>query len=104
MSRRRDFVRASSDATYRKWTSLLNVLGDLEGTLSQSYTVRDKKTLEALLDDERFGAADKMQFVELVMEKMDAPRALKAQAKLSGKTNAYVKTTEAMTGAIAKSQ
>lgn len=73
----------------RTWTALLNALGDADGKLSKSYTVHTKEQLSALLDDATFAAADKIQLVEVMMDKFDAPRALVAQAELSGKTNSY---------------
>ncbi|KAJ7254390.1 thiamine diphosphate-binding protein [Mycena haematopus] len=82
--------RKYNDISNWKWTALLGVLGDEEGTLSQSYTVRNKEELSALLNDASFARADKMQLVEVMMQKHDAPRALVQQAELSGKTNAYV--------------
>lgn len=33
--------------------------------------------------------ADKAQLVEVMMDQFDAPRALRVQAELSGKTNKY---------------
>ena len=48
-----------------------------------------KQEVSSLLDDETFARADVIQLVELVMPQKDAPRALKVQAELSGKTNAY---------------
>ncbi|KAG6380224.1 thiamine diphosphate-binding protein [Boletus reticuloceps] len=69
----------------RKWTSLLTTLGDLNGTLSRSYTVRNKPELEKLLDDPQFANAGKIQLVEVVMDKYDTPRALKMAAELSTK-------------------
>ncbi|KAJ7626678.1 pyruvate decarboxylase [Mycena polygramma] len=82
--------RKYNDISNWKWTSLLSVLGDADGTLSKSYTVSTKDELSALLDDKTFAAADKIQLVEVMMPKHDAPRALVHQAELSGKTNAYV--------------
>lgn len=78
----------------RNIPKLLSVLGDADGTLSKSYTVSTKDELSILLDDPSFAAAEKMQLVELIMEKHDAPRALKAQADLSGKANKYAETLE----------
>lgn len=55
----------------------------------QSYTVHNKAELDKLLNDETFAKAEKMQLVEVIMDQFDAPRALKVQAELSGKTNKY---------------
>ncbi|KAF7365283.1 Pyruvate decarboxylase [Mycena venus] len=82
--------RKYNDISNWKWTSLLGVLGDEDGTLSKSYTVKSKAELEALLEDAAFARADKIQLVEVMMPMHDAPRALVQQAELSGKTNAYV--------------
>jgi pyruvate decarboxylase len=57
--------------------------------VGKSYTVHTRTELSALLDDERFASAGEIQLVEVMMVKMDAPRALRAQAELSGKMNAY---------------
>ncbi|KAF5389314.1 hypothetical protein D9757_003493 [Collybiopsis confluens] len=81
--------RKYNDIMNWKWTALLEVLGDLEGNLSKSYTVNSKKELDRLLEDQKFAAADVMQLVEVMMPKLDAPRALQAQAELSGKANQY---------------
>ncbi|KAL1743970.1 thiamine diphosphate-binding protein [Schizophyllum fasciatum] len=72
------------------WADLLKVLGDKEQVRSTSYTVNNKKELSALLADEAFLRADKMQLVEVMMDQFDAPVTLVNQAELSGKTNAYV--------------
>ncbi len=69
----------------------LKPFGDLDGTRSKSYTTNTKEELTNLLDDAEFASASKIQLVEVVMPMHDAPRALKVQAALSGKTNAYTK-------------
>ena len=74
----------------RKWTSLLETLGGTEGKSCQSYTVRTRAELDALLNDAEFAKAERAQLVEIVMPRLDAPIALKRQAELSGKTNKYV--------------
>ncbi|KAF5369488.1 hypothetical protein D9758_002644 [Tetrapyrgos nigripes] len=82
--------RHYNDIVNWKWTSLLNVLGDVDGTKSKSYTVNNKKELSELLDNASFANAEVMQLVEVMMPMHDAPRALQVQAELSGKTNKYV--------------
>ncbi|KAJ6559257.1 pyruvate decarboxylase [Mycena vulgaris] len=82
--------RKYNDISNWNWTGLLGVLGDATGTLSQSYTVKTKDELEALLGTASFADAGKIQLVEVMMPQYDAPRALVQQAELSGKTNAYV--------------
>lgn len=83
------YDRHYNDISNWKWTSLLNVLGDATGKVTRSYTVHSQDELSKLLDDPKFARADKMQLVEVMMDKLDAPRALQVQAELSGKTNAY---------------
>ena len=51
--------------------------------------MRTRTELSGLLDDEKFAKAEEIQLVEVIMERMDAPKALRAQAELSGKANAY---------------
>ncbi|KAJ7212182.1 pyruvate decarboxylase, partial [Mycena pura] len=81
--------RKYNDIAPWKLTGLLGVLGDADGTRSKSYTVATKDELSALLDDSAFMAAGKIQLVEVMMSRLDAPRALEQQAELSGKLNAY---------------
>jgi pyruvate decarboxylase len=52
--------------------------------------VHTKDELDNLLQDEAFARAERIQLVEIMMEQLDAPRALKVQAEMSGKTNAYI--------------
>ena len=54
-----------------------------------SYTVKTKAELDALLKDETFNKAEKMQLVELIMPAEDAPVSLSSQTELGGKTNKY---------------
>jgi pyruvate decarboxylase len=70
---------------FRKWTSLLSAVGGEEGKTCRSYTVRNKAELSGLLDDEMFGLADMVQLVEVFMDKLDAPGAMKREAELSEK-------------------
>lgn len=56
----------------------------------RSYTVRTKKELDALLNDESFAKADGIQLVEVIMDKYDAPLPLLRQTELSVKANHYV--------------
>jgi len=82
--------RKYNDITNWNWTSLFAVLGDADGKKSQTFTVHNKDQLSALLDNKQFASAEKIQLVEVMMDKHDAPRALQVQTELSGKTNAYV--------------
>ncbi|PFH53957.1 hypothetical protein AMATHDRAFT_752 [Amanita thiersii Skay4041] len=83
--------REYNDIVNWRWTELLNTLGDVDGRSSRSYSVKTKAELSKLLDDETFGKADKIQLVEVVMDKLDAPRALQVQAEMTGKSNTYSK-------------
>jgi pyruvate decarboxylase len=90
--------RKYNDIENWSWTSLLRTLGDLDGTRSESYTVRSKDELSALLaNEDGFANAKKIRLVEVIMDRLDAPKALLVQAELSGKTNAYSVDTGAMT-------
>ena len=51
--------------------------------------MRSKGELSTLLEDERFGKADVIQLVELIMDKFDAPETMKRGAELSKKANLY---------------
>lgn len=60
------------------YAGLLRVLGDFDNTLSRSYKARTKQELSALLDNEEFGKGDKfIELVEVFLDKLDAPWALK---------------------------
>jgi pyruvate decarboxylase len=74
--------RKYNDITNWQWTALLNVFGDTDGKRSRSYTVHTKAQVSALLDDPAFQRADKIQLVEVIMDKYDAPKGLKQQADL----------------------
>jgi pyruvate decarboxylase len=52
--------------------------------------VHTKDELDNLLQDEAFARAERIHLVEIMMEQLDAPRALKVQAEMSGKTNEYI--------------
>ncbi|KAJ7059148.1 pyruvate decarboxylase [Mycena amicta] len=85
----RGWEAAYNDIMNWEWTSLLRSLGDVDGTRSKSYTVRTKSELSALLDDETFASAGKIQLVEVVMKMHDAPRALRVQSEMGQKENVY---------------
>ncbi|KIM66897.1 hypothetical protein SCLCIDRAFT_1210949 [Scleroderma citrinum Foug A] len=74
--------RKYNDIALWKYTNLLTTLGDLDGTASRSYQVRDKSSLDKLLVNPDFAAANKIQLVDVVMDKYDTPRALKAGSEL----------------------
>ena len=84
----RHAFRHGFDFLRREYTQLLNTFTkDKDATAS--YTVKTKAELDALLKDETFNKADKLQLVELIMLADDAPAALSRQTELGGKTNKY---------------
>lgn len=82
-------IRKFNDIHNWNWTQLLSTFGDLDGSLSKSYTVKTKQDVNDLLDNPMFAKADKIQLVEVCMEALDAPRALAVQAEMTAKGNAY---------------
>lgn len=82
-------TRKYNDISNWNWTALFSVLGDPDGMLSKTSTVHNKRALSKLLDDATFASANKIQIVEVMMDKFDAPKALQKQAALSGQTNGY---------------
>lgn len=79
-----------NDISSWNWTGILDVLGPHIEPKPKSHRVTTKAELDALLSDPEFNKAERMQLVEVIMDKFDAPEALQRQAELSGKTNAYV--------------
>lgn len=79
------------DAEYNdinRWdyTALVDVMGGAK--TSAKHIVKTKSELETLLTDAKFNSADCLQFVEVIMQKDDAPSALVTTAEASAKTNA----------------
>jgi pyruvate decarboxylase len=67
-----------------EYTSLLKAFG---GKKSSSYRVSTKNEADSLLSSASFGTGKEIQLVDVVMPVMDAPRALKEQAKLLENAN-----------------
>lgn len=84
----RGMHRKYNDVASWEYTQLLNTFTKNKDS-TVSYTVRTKAELDALLKDETFNRAEKMQLVELIMLAEDAPAALARQTELGGKTNKY---------------
>ncbi|KAG5640576.1 hypothetical protein DXG03_008047 [Asterophora parasitica] len=82
------FVRDGSmkynDISNWEWTSLFKVLGDLEEKLSWTYTIRTKDKLSMLLKEKTFASANKIQLVEVMMDKLDVPGLLNGSTELGG--------------------
>jgi pyruvate decarboxylase len=80
------------DAVYNDiapWSfkELVHVFGGVQKN-AKTYQVKTKDQVNELFEDKGFNAAECLQFVELYIPKLDAPRALKLTAEASAKTNA----------------
>ncbi|KAH9814831.1 thiamine diphosphate-binding protein [Melampsora americana] len=71
------------------WTGILDLFNPLKTTSTASYHIEKYDELVKLLNDATFRKADKIQLVEVKLGKEDAPRALKLQANMTSKGNAY---------------
>ncbi|KAF8650164.1 hypothetical protein AX16_005398 [Volvariella volvacea WC 439] len=74
--------RHYNDIADWKWTGLLDALSDRTHS-TRSYSVKDKDELNNLLNSTKFAHGQCIQLVEVMMDKLDAPRALKMQVELS---------------------
>ncbi|CBQ68614.1 probable PDC1-pyruvate decarboxylase, isozyme 1 [Sporisorium reilianum SRZ2] len=63
--------------------------GDAKRSRKQYYRVESKSELDALLKDEEFNRPDRIRLIEIVMQRGDAPKALKRQAEATGQANKY---------------
>ncbi|KAL3426208.1 thiamine pyrophosphate enzyme [Phlyctema vagabunda] len=70
-----------------QFKDLLKVFGAKEGQY-KTFQIKTKDSLNELIQDKQFNAAEYIQFVEVYMPWDDAPRALKLTAEASAKTNA----------------
>ncbi|KAL2889079.1 Pyruvate decarboxylase [Ceratocystis lukuohia] len=75
-----------NDINTWKYKDLVKVFGGTDAN-SRTYQVKTRGEVELLFADEQFVAADVLQFVELYMPKMDAPRALVKIAEVNAKNN-----------------
>ncbi|KAK0648730.1 pyruvate decarboxylase-like protein [Cercophora newfieldiana] len=75
-----------NDIAKWKYTEVPEVFGPSPKQVKK-FIIKTKEELEKLLKDKQFNAAKGLQFVELWMEKEDAPRALKLTAEMSAKHN-----------------
>lgn len=74
------------------YTSLLKVFGARK---SSSFRVETKDEMDALLSSKNFATGYEIQLVDVIMPVMDAPRALKEQARLLELANRRVEDDEA---------
>jgi len=70
-----------------KYTEVPEVFGASPKQVKK-FIIKTKEELEKLLQDKTFNEAQGLQFVELWMDKEDAPRALKLTAEISARNNA----------------
>ncbi|KAF9017856.1 putative PDC1-pyruvate decarboxylase, isozyme 1 [Hymenopellis radicata] len=68
-----------------RWTSLLQDLGDSELKSSKSFTVNTKAELSNLLNESEFAGASRIQLVEVMLDKFDAPDVLANIANAVGR-------------------
>lgn len=68
------------------YTALVDVMGGSK--TCAKHVVKTKSELDNLLTDSTFKSADRLQFVEVIMPRKDAPSALITTAEASAKTNA----------------
>lgn len=76
-----------NDIVQWKYQDLVTVFGGTDRT-TKRHQVRTKDELNTLLTDEKFNEYGGVQFVEMYMDKEDAPRALVLTAEASARTNA----------------
>ncbi|TKY89645.1 hypothetical protein EX895_001430 [Sporisorium graminicola] len=62
---------------------------DPKPSSKQYYRVASKSELDKLLRDDEFNKPHKIRLIEIVMQRGDAPRALKRQAEATGQANKY---------------
>ncbi|GAA6000098.1 alpha-keto acid decarboxylase family protein [Rhodotorula paludigena] len=78
-----------NDISSWKWQSMLDFFNASSQPFpTKSWLANTRGELEAILHDQEFQAADKIQVLEVKMEKLDAPEALVKQGKLSAQLNA----------------
>lgn len=70
-----------NDISTWRWQELLSFFG-AKPESSKSYLANTRGELETILSDEQVRKADKIQLIEVKMDRLDAPRALKLQAEM----------------------
>jgi hypothetical protein len=72
-----------NDIPLWKWQSLLDLFNAYEEPIpTKSWLAKNRGELEEILANKEFAAADRIQLLEVKMDKLDAPEALKKQGKL----------------------
>ncbi|GAA5861427.1 hypothetical protein JCM8547_006125 [Rhodosporidiobolus lusitaniae] len=78
-----------NDISLWRWQSLLEVFnGGPSPVETKSWLASTRGELEVILKDESFKKAERIQLLEVRMDKLDAPESLKKQGKLSADLNA----------------
>lgn len=75
-----------NDVVNWDYKGLVDIFGGSQR--ARKFAVKTKDELNKLLTDGDFNKAETLQFVELYMQREDAPRALVMTAEASAKTNA----------------
>ena len=75
-----------NDIVNWKYKDLIDVFGGKDR--AKTFQARTKDELDKLLSDKSFNAAECLQFVEIYMEKEDAPASLIKVAEQTAKLNA----------------
>ncbi|GAA5828344.1 hypothetical protein JCM11251_006207 [Rhodosporidiobolus azoricus] len=77
-----------NDISAWKWQNLLDLFNAYDQPFeTRSLLAKNRGELETILKDEDFQKADRIQLLEVMMDRMDAPEALKKQGKLSAALN-----------------
>ncbi|KAM0788188.1 hypothetical protein ACM66B_001347 [Microbotryomycetes sp. NB124-2] len=79
--------RVYNDISSWNWQQLLNLFNAKGLVETKSFKAETRKQLEEILNDQEFQKADKAQLLEVMMDRLDAPKALQLQAELSAKLN-----------------
>ncbi|KAH6912549.1 pyruvate decarboxylase [Coprinopsis sp. MPI-PUGE-AT-0042] len=85
--------RKYNDIADWKWTQLLDVLGD-RSTKTSSHTVATKQEIDTLFSKPDFSNTDCITLVEVMMDRLDAPRALQMQTEITRKAKPYGPTSD----------
>ncbi|KAK4050117.1 hypothetical protein OIV83_003688 [Microbotryomycetes sp. JL201] len=80
-------TRVYNDISSWDWQALLDLFNAKHTVTTKSYKAKTRGELETILNDKDFQKADKAQLLEVMMDRLDAPKALQVQAELSAKLN-----------------
>jgi pyruvate decarboxylase len=77
---------SQNDISRWKWQELLSFF-NADNIPHRSWLASTREEFEEILEDEDFARADRCQLLEVKMDRLDAPRSLILQAKLSADMN-----------------